>query len=739
MAIIKYKLIKRPIKINPFLVLGLSKEDANAIQTKKKFREKIVEAINDDELRAKICLAYDIIVNNKFYIDCGDDTYRIDFENSKLKKFIKVYYYCIIGDCHGLIEEIEENEGLLEYKDPLQRNLLYIASRNGHASICEYLINKGMNVNDVQKTGSTALHGAAYYGQIKIVKILLNYGAKTNIKNNFGHLPIDEAMTEEIKTILKESGKDKILELYQSLLSKGIAYKLMPINQYGTIIGKKIICKLINLPKEYESLKIENDWISAWHGTNFTCLESIAEIGLKPAGGKTKGGEEIHVCVSHIGRMKTIDKIKDWANAIFVSPSIFYSAYGAYSKEIAVNNELYKILVECRVKPNSFKEHKSTSPSYVPKKEEPEMLEYRIPPENERDVQVISLTFIKSEFFKNATYYKEGKFLSENNFDKNKINEIRKNNLEKLTKKQLFILKSICKIVSKRFYGGFGFGFLIKLSKNEKPFYCLMTNEHIINYNMINSKETVRIIFDDWERVIVLNKEKRLIQSFSLLDITIVEILKEYDGIDESYFLQPYLENPNDLKYEKTFVQFPNGLSRDFSDSPILKLSKYEIFFYDNKKFSSGCPIFLEDSIKVLGIYTSSVRRTGKSIGNLIFPILNWINGNEIYYKDQYEGEYVNDKFEGKGKYTYITGNYYIGEFKNGKRNGKGEYYDKKGLRYKGDWVDDKEEGEGKYIFENNEYYIGEFKKGKKNGKGKQYNKDGELICEGNWADDKFV
>jgi len=141
----------------------------------------------------------------------------------------------------------------------------------------------------------------------------------------------------------------------------------------------------------------------------------------------------------------------------------------------------------------------------------------------------------------------------------------------------------------------------------------------------------------------------------------------------------------------------------------------------------------------VLGIYTSSVRSTGKSIGNLIFPILNWINGNEIYYKDQYEGEYINDKFEGKGKYTYITGNYYIGEFKNGKRNGKGEYYDKNGLRYKGDWADDKEEGEGKYIFENNEYYIGEFKKGKKNGKGKQYNKNGELICEGNWADDKFV
>ena len=207
MAVLTFKLIRRPKKINPFLVLGLPK-DANASQTKRKFREKLSEAKNDDELRAKICLAYDTIVNKQFYIECKDGTYMIDFENLKSSKFFNVYYYCIIGDCHCLIEEIEKNEDLLYYKDSLQRNLLYIAARNGHVSICEYLINKGININEVQKTGSTALHGAAYYGQINAVKVLLNYGAKTNIKNNFGHLPIDEAMTEEIKNILKESGEN---------------------------------------------------------------------------------------------------------------------------------------------------------------------------------------------------------------------------------------------------------------------------------------------------------------------------------------------------------------------------------------------------------------------------------------------------------------------------------------------------------------------------------------------------
>lgn len=101
-----------------------------------------------------------------------------------------------------------------------------MAARNGHVNICEYLINKGIDVNEVQGTGSTPLHGAAYYGQTNVVNLLINYGAKTNIKNEFGHYPIDEAMTTEIKNLLKNSSEDPILKLYNSLLSKNIAKSL---------------------------------------------------------------------------------------------------------------------------------------------------------------------------------------------------------------------------------------------------------------------------------------------------------------------------------------------------------------------------------------------------------------------------------------------------------------------------------------------------------------------------------
>ena len=213
-------------------------------------------------------------------------------------------------------------------------------------------------------------------------------------------------MTKEIKDLLKESEKDPIEELYKKLIKKSLAISLIPIYIKGKIVAKKILCKLNSITE------VDNDWITAWHGTNFNNLESIVEIGLKPPGGKLKNGEEIQVCVSHISRELSINNIHDWANGIFVSPSIFYSACPAYAKEISCNNEQWKVLVEVKVKPNSYYEGKSTCSNYVPKNGEPEMLEYRIDPENERDVQVYSLTFVRKNFFEKAKNYSEGDFLS---------------------------------------------------------------------------------------------------------------------------------------------------------------------------------------------------------------------------------------------------------------------------------------------------------------------------------------
>ena len=61
---------------------------------------------------------------------------------------------------------------------------------------------------------------SAYYGQKKVVQLLLNYGARTVIKNKFGNLPKDEAMTEEIRNLLEDNETDRIYIMYKSLLEK---------------------------------------------------------------------------------------------------------------------------------------------------------------------------------------------------------------------------------------------------------------------------------------------------------------------------------------------------------------------------------------------------------------------------------------------------------------------------------------------------------------------------------------
>ena len=67
------------------------------------------------------------------------------------------------------------------------------------------------------------------------------------------------------------------------------------------------------------------------------------------------------------------------------------------------------------------------------------------------------------------------------------------------------------------------------------------------------------------------------------------------------------------------------------------------------------------------------------------------------------------------------------------------EYYIKKNgqIIYEGDWVNDDYEGHGKYINKNGDYYEGQFKNGLKNGKGKIFLSNGLIIYSGNFINDK--
>ena len=67
-----------------------------------------------------------------------------------------------------------------------------------------YLLDRGADIDSVDYRGWTALHMAAFCANIRIVRLLMSYGANLYVKNNDGRLPIDLAATEEIKQAIRD-------------------------------------------------------------------------------------------------------------------------------------------------------------------------------------------------------------------------------------------------------------------------------------------------------------------------------------------------------------------------------------------------------------------------------------------------------------------------------------------------------------------------------------------------------
>ena len=84
-----------------------------------------------------------------------------------------------------------------------------------------------------------------------------------------------------------------------------------------------------------------------------------------------------------------------------------------------------------------------------------------------------------------------------------------------------------------------------------------------------------------------------------------------------------------------------------------------------------------------------------------------------------------------------LNGDKYIGQSFDGKRHGFGTYYYPNGDIYNGEWINDKKQGKGEItIARSGDHYIGEFQNNYFHGNGKMTFKNGE-IYEGEWENGK--
>jgi ankyrin repeat protein len=87
-------------------------------------------------------------------------------------------------------------------KSSIGTTALIIALKGSHTDIAELLVEKGADVKIKDRHGFTALMCASYFGYTKMVKLLIEKGADINAKEVGGKTAFDLAKNEEIRKLL---------------------------------------------------------------------------------------------------------------------------------------------------------------------------------------------------------------------------------------------------------------------------------------------------------------------------------------------------------------------------------------------------------------------------------------------------------------------------------------------------------------------------------------------------------
>ena len=117
----------------------------------------------------------------------------------------------------------------------------------------------------------------------------------------------------------------------------------------------------------------------------------------------------------------TVAGISNWARAIFVSPSLFYASDVVYAERIISRKKTWAVLVEGRLKPNTFTTYKSTVLNYNNVPGEPDQVEYRVEQDSddeliyrissEKNIIVTSISFVLVQFLDNVKEYCDGNIM----------------------------------------------------------------------------------------------------------------------------------------------------------------------------------------------------------------------------------------------------------------------------------------------------------------------------------------
>ena len=189
-------------------------------------------------------------------------------------------------------------------------------------------------------------------------------------------------------------------------------------------------------------------------------------------------------------------------------------------------------------------------------------------------------------------------------------------------------------------------GFFMKIDINNKTYNCLLTCNHSITEEDVNSYKIINILSgpSNKEKKVKLNldKNERFIIYMEQLDVTIIEILLK-DKIKDKKFLYPDLNYKNGYaQYINTHIYtggYPNvdiyNNQRHISSGKIEKIENGIIIHNcDTRYGSSGSPL-IDNNKRVIGIHYGSNKEKTKNEGTFIGNILEELNSKNLQKKNK--------------------------------------------------------------------------------------------------------
>ncbi|KAH0786722.1 MORN repeat-containing protein 3 [Histomonas meleagridis] len=224
------------------------------------------------------------------------------------------------------------------------------------------------------------------------------------------------------------------------------------------------------------------------------------------------------------------------------------------------------------------------------------------------------------------------------------------------------------------------------------------------------------------------NNEKEILSGTSS---NMQAYINQFDGVSPKVIqerIKKRKPNPSCHLSSKKYALQRFGNSRNSSARPQTKSQRIDTLANKNGMRQL---IVLDDGTEYIGEWQDNLRHG---------------HGTHCTAEGIYEGEFVDDQYEGQGDY-YLWSNetncelegrwlLYSGEWRRGKKWGSGTQYDKDGNTYQGEYVKGKKSGQGTMFYANDDTYSGEWFNDMRNGKGEMTKVNGDVFT-GIYKDDK--